>query len=140
MLNCTKIPLILLYWKSPQSTLWVDFKIESVLQASRKKIKFCIYITSYWRNGSSYSWLLITQIPKRDKVIIRIKHKFVQGNERSSYQMWFFISFAQKRPVRCMISGMSLTRVCMEFNLLNMQIIKSQLCLWISNFFPLKFK
>ena len=31
-----------------------------------------------------------------DKAIIRMKHKFDQGNERSSYWVWFFISFAQK--------------------------------------------
>ena len=33
LLNCTKIPLIVLYWKS---WLWVDFKMESVLGYSRK--------------------------------------------------------------------------------------------------------
>ena len=42
LLNCTKIPLIVLCWKSRQSTLLVDFKIESVFQAGRKKIKFYI--------------------------------------------------------------------------------------------------
>ena len=31
--------------------------------------------------------------PKRDKAM---KHKFVQGNESSSYRMWFFTSFALK--------------------------------------------
>ena len=34
LLNCTKIPLIVMYWKS---RLGVDFKIESVLQARRKE-------------------------------------------------------------------------------------------------------
>ena len=34
-----------------------------------------------------------------------------------------------------LICGMSLTRVYMEFNFLNIQIVNSQLCLWISNFF-----
>ena len=42
LLNCTKIPLIVLCWKSRQSTLLVDFEIESVFQAGRKKIKFYI--------------------------------------------------------------------------------------------------
>ena len=46
LLNCTKIPLIVLCWKSWQSTLWVDFKIESVLQTKRKKIKFYIYLAN----------------------------------------------------------------------------------------------
>ena len=35
-----------------------------------------------------------------------------------------------------LISGMSLTRVCIEINFLNIQIIGSQLCLWISIFRP----
>ena len=35
-----------------------------------------------------------------------------------------------------LISGMSLTRVCIEINFLNIQIIGSQLCLWISIFPP----
>ena len=34
-----KFPLIVLRWKSQQSTLWVDFKVESVLQSRGKKIK-----------------------------------------------------------------------------------------------------
>ena len=42
LLNCTKIPPIVLCWKSRQSTLLVDFKIESVFQAGRKKIEFYI--------------------------------------------------------------------------------------------------
>ena len=42
LLNCTKIPLIVLCWKSQQSTLRADFKVESVLQSRRKKIKFYI--------------------------------------------------------------------------------------------------
>ena len=33
-------------WKPRQSTLWVDFKIESVLQTRRKKIKSYIYLAS----------------------------------------------------------------------------------------------
>ena len=44
LLNCTKIPLIVLCWKSQQSTLLVDFKVESVLQSKRKKITFYIYL------------------------------------------------------------------------------------------------
>ena len=44
LLNCTKIPLIVLCWKSQQSTLLVDFKVESVLQSRRKKITFYIYL------------------------------------------------------------------------------------------------
>ena len=42
LLNCKEIPLIVLCWKSQQSTLWVDFKVESILQSKRKKIKFYI--------------------------------------------------------------------------------------------------
>ena len=45
LLKCTKIPLIVLYWKSQQSTLWVDFNVESVLQSRRKKFKF-LYIAT----------------------------------------------------------------------------------------------
>ena len=41
-----------LSWKS---LMWVDFKI---VQARRKKIKL---LYSYYRNGSSCSWLIITQ-------------------------------------------------------------------------------
>ena len=44
LLNCTKIPLIVLCWKSQQSTLLVDFEVESVLQSRRKKITFYIYL------------------------------------------------------------------------------------------------
>ena len=44
LFNCTKNPLIVLCWKSQQSTMWVYFKIESVLQAKRKKIKFFQYL------------------------------------------------------------------------------------------------
>ena len=71
-----------LCWKS---RMWVDFKI---VQARRKKIKL---LYSYYRNGSSYSWLLITQ--------------------------------------NLLIAGMPSTRVCMEFNFLNIQVNESQLCL-----------
>ena len=42
LLNCTKIQLIVLCWKLQQSTLWLDFKVESVLQPRRKKLKFYI--------------------------------------------------------------------------------------------------
>ena len=42
LLNCTKISLTVLCWSSQQSTLWKDFKLESVLQSRRKKMKFCI--------------------------------------------------------------------------------------------------
>ena len=31
-----------LCWSSQQLTLWVDFKVESVLQSKRKKMKLCI--------------------------------------------------------------------------------------------------
>ena len=40
------------------------------------------------RNGSSYSWLSITQIWRKTKRW----NKFVQGNESSSYRMWKFCS------------------------------------------------
>ena len=42
LLSCTKPPLTVLCWISQQSTLRVDFKVESVLQSMRKKMKFCI--------------------------------------------------------------------------------------------------
>ena len=38
-MSCTKIPLIVLCWKSH---LWVDFKIEFVLRTKGKKIKLYI--------------------------------------------------------------------------------------------------
>ena len=45
--STTKLPLIVLFSKSWQSTLWVDFKIESVLlKARRKKITFYVYNNS----------------------------------------------------------------------------------------------
>ena len=44
--NCTKNTLIVLCWKSQKSELSVDFKIESVFQARRKKIKFYIYLAN----------------------------------------------------------------------------------------------
>ena len=40
LLNCVKISLTVLCWCSQQSTLRVDFKVESVLQSRRKKMKF----------------------------------------------------------------------------------------------------
>ena len=100
LLNCTKIPLIVLCWKSWQSTLWEDSKIESVgvlLKVRRKKI---LYNIAYWRNEINHSWLLITQNLMRNKVIIWITHKFLQDNESSIFWMWFCIGFAQRVPVR----------------------------------------
>ena len=44
LLNCTKIQLTVLCLKSLQLPMWVDFKIESVLQARRKKIKLYIHL------------------------------------------------------------------------------------------------
>ena len=41
LLKCTKVSLTVLCWSSQQSTLKVDFKVESVLQSRRKKMKFC---------------------------------------------------------------------------------------------------
>ena len=46
LLKCTKLPLIVLCWKSWQLTLWVDFKIESVLQAKRKKKVIYTYLVN----------------------------------------------------------------------------------------------
>ena len=40
LLNCTKVSLTVLSWSSQQSTLWVDFKVEFVLQSRRKKILY----------------------------------------------------------------------------------------------------
>ena len=87
LLNCTKISLTVLCWSSQQSTLWVDFKVESVLQSRRKKIKF--YNEKKWEQ---LQLSLNNSNPKRDKTITRMKHKFIQGNEKLSYWMWF-ISF-----------------------------------------------
>ena len=42
LLNFYKISLTVLWWSSQQSALRVDFKVESVLQSRRKKIKFSI--------------------------------------------------------------------------------------------------
>ena len=41
LLNCTKISLTVLCWNFQQSALWVDFKVEPVLQSRRKKMKLC---------------------------------------------------------------------------------------------------
>ena len=49
--------------------------------------------------------------------------------------MLHFVSFAQKEPVTYLISRMLLTKVYMEFNLSNIQIIESQLCLLVSKLF-----
>ena len=42
LLNCTKISLTVLCWSYQQSTLRIDFTLESVLESKRKKMKFCI--------------------------------------------------------------------------------------------------
>ena len=38
--------------------------------------------------------------PEEGQAVYRIKYKFVQGNESSSYWMWYFISFVVKEPIR----------------------------------------
>ena len=112
LLNCTKLALIVLFWKSWQSTLWVDFKIESVLlNAIRKKVRFYTSL----RNGSNYSWLSIFQNPKMDEVITWITQKLVWDNESPSFWMWFFIWVLLRRyQWDSLISVISLTRVCMD--------------------------
>ena len=40
LLSCTKMPLIILCLKSQQSTLWVDFKIESYCKPAERKWNF----------------------------------------------------------------------------------------------------
>ena len=77
LLNCTKIPLIFCVGSfNTQSALWVDFKVESVLQSRRKKIKFYIYLPSYLANEKKWEQLQLTldnSDLKMDKAIIRIK-------------------------------------------------------------------
>ena len=69
----------------------------------------------------------------------------------------FLLGFVQKGPVRSLISGMSSTRACMEFDFVSIQVIESQLCLriskilssnlikifkntWGTDFFPLSYR
>ena len=82
LLNCTKLPLIVSCWKSWQSTLWVDFKMESALLKTRRK-KRKLY--NSLRNVGNYRRLSITQNPNRGEAIIWITHKLVQDNESSSF-------------------------------------------------------
>ena len=57
LLNCKKIPLIVLCWKSQQSTLWVDFKIKSVLHASQEKEDQILYTDNEERGAATVdSW------------------------------------------------------------------------------------
>ena len=93
LLNCTKTPLIVLCWKSWQSTLWVDFKLESVLLKARRKK---IFFYNSLRNGSNYNWLSITQNPKKDEAIIWITHELVQDNDSLSFWMWFLYRFCSE--------------------------------------------
>ena len=96
-----------------------------------RKIKF--YNDSY---GSSY-WLSIPQNLKRDKAIIRIKHK--NCSKQWEFKLWYmnFWRFCPGRDQwKSLTYGMSSIRVCMESDFLSVQVIESQLCLWIW-FFPL---
>ena len=94
LLNCMKVLLTVLCWKSLKSTLWVDFKIELSYWKPRERKEDFIYSL---RNGSNFSWLSITQNPKRDEAIIWITHKLVQYNESSSFWMWFFMQVLRRR-------------------------------------------
>ena len=73
-------------------------------------------------SGSSHSWLSIER-----QAIIRMKHKFAQGNESLGLSNLIFcklsseVSFDLK--VVCKIIDIK------EFNILNIQIIESHLCL-----------
>ena len=50
--------------------------VSIIISAGQVKENKILYITmTVRRNGSSYSWLLITENMKRDKAITRIKHK-----------------------------------------------------------------
>ena len=71
LVNCTKIPFIAFCSKSQQSPLWVDFKVESVLQSRRKQI--------LKRNGSSYSSLWITQIQRGTRQLLGWKANFFKA-------------------------------------------------------------
>ena len=84
LLNCTKIPLIVLCWNSQQSRL---SRICIKIQEKENKSP---YIAASWlANEKKWEQLKSTlhnSNLKRDKAIIRMKHKFVQGNESSSYR------------------------------------------------------
>ena len=47
LLNCAKISLTALCWSSQQSTLQVDFKVESVAIAIQEKENEILYIASH---------------------------------------------------------------------------------------------
>ena len=79
LLNCTKISLTVLQWSSQRSALQVHFKVESVLQSRRKKMKFCSYVArwlpSQLANEKKWEQLQLTldnSNPKKDKAMKRI--------------------------------------------------------------------
>ena len=78
---------------------------------------------------SSYCWLSTTQNPNKGKAIIRIKHKICSRQWGFELANVNFYRFCWRGTSE--IFGMSWTRVCIEFNFLRIQIIESQLCLWI---------
>ena len=91
LLNCTKISLTVLCWSSHQSTLGVDFKVESIGIAIQEKeseiLHIARYLPSKLANEKKWEQLQMTldnSNPKRNKAM---KHKFVQGNDTLSYQM-----------------------------------------------------
>ena len=114
-----------------QSTPWVDFKIEFALsKARRKKIKFYI-LTKKWEqlpltlnNSKSEErrddYLDNNQICSRQgefEILNVIFYRFCSEGT-SEFDFWKVFK-----------------RVGMEFNFLSIQVIKSQLSLWISKFF-----
>ena len=125
-------PLIVLCWKSRQSILWVDFIIESVLlKARRKKMKFYILM-------KKWEQLQLTRNNYKSKKgwgNYLDNKKFVQDNKSLSFWKWFLQGLLRRYHWDSLISGMFSTRVCMKFNFLSIQVIKSQLSLWISKFF-----
>ena len=103
LLNCRKIPLVVLCWKCEQWAVWVDFKVEYLLESRRKKLKFYVELPSELADEKKWEQLQLTlknSNLKRGKAIIRMKHKFIPGNNSLSYWMWFFVSFAQNAALR----------------------------------------
>ena len=73
---------------------------------------------------------------KRDKAIIRIKDK-ICSRQWESLSYWIYRSWSTGEGGRWdrLIFRISSTRVCMEFDFLSIQVIKSEFCLWIFKIF-----
>ena len=65
--NCTKIPPIVLCWKSRQLAMWVDSKIKFLLQARIKKIKFYVHLANEEMGAATVDshWLKIRRGSKQ---------------------------------------------------------------------------